>query len=208
MNSAHAFTYAMSGASTEAQMNRYSQFVNNSMARFQQMGGWLGEQASKTLDSFNNFINSRAWELNKRLFGDETGDYVGRFEVGYLGSLEGLQNAQGFMRDYIMAHPDVMQGYLDETLEGFGGEFNKLCTGLGEDNLFYRRGMSGVLNLETKDDKLTLRHTHYHESMGGGLSFRERVGVQDTWRAIDHHMAAKMFDVTSPSGRELKTEEE
>lgn len=208
MNSASAFTYAISGAGTEQQMNIYSKYVNDTMAKFQNIGGWLGEQASKTLAGYNDFVKSRAWEMSKRLFGDTSGDYVSRFDIGYLGSLEGLQQAEGYMRDYIMAHPLVMQGYLDETLEGYGGEFSSFCTGLGEDNIYYRRGMNGVLNLIKEEDEITLRRTHYQESMGKGLSFRDRVNIQDTWRAVDKHMAEGLFDITSKEGRELKTEEE
>lgn len=207
MNSANAFIYACSGSYNEDQMNKYSSFVNQNVSQFQQMGGWLAEQANKTLDGFNTFLNSKAWELGKRLLNKVDGDYVGRFDIGYLGSLEALQGAQGFMRDYVMAHTGVMQGYLDETLEGYGGEFSAFCTGVGEENLFYRRAMDGVLNLTTVDDKPSLQHTHYYESVGGGLSFRQKVDIHKTWCAIDSHMAKSLFDVTSPDGKKIGKKE-
>lgn len=207
MNSANAFIYACSGSYNEDQMNKYSSFVNQNVSQFQQMGGWLAEQANKTLDGFNAFLSSKAWELGKRLLNKVDGDYVGRFDIGYLGSLEALQGAQGFMRDYVMAHTGVMQGYLDETLEGYGGEFSAFCTGVGEENLFYRRAMDGVLNLTTVDDKPKLQHTHYYESVGGGLSFRQKVDIHKTWNAIDSHMAKSLFDVTSPGGKKIGKKE-
>lgn len=204
MNSANAFTYAISGSYTENQMNKYSDYVNQGAALFQQTGGWLAEQANRALDGFNTFLNSRAWEMSKRLLGKSDGDFVGRFDIGYLGSIDGLQGAQGYMRDYIMAHQGLMQDFLDERIEGYGGNVNPLCTGVADQNVFWRRAMNGLLNVQMVEDKPQLRHTHYSESLGGGLSFRERVDVQKTWAAIDHHRAKQMFDVTSESGKYYK----
>ena len=204
MNSANAFSYAISGSYTDQQMAKHAEYINQSTSVFQQAGGWLAEQANRMLTGFNNFLNSRAWEMGKRLLNNHEGEYVGQFEIGYLGSLSALQGAQGYMRDYIMAHPEVMQDYLLENIEGYGGQFNPLCTGIKEENIFYRRAMNGLLNLEKGEDKTQLRHTHYYDSMGGGLSFRERVNVAKTWAAVDHHRAAKMFDITSPGGNKRK----
>lgn len=207
MNSANAFGYAISGSYTENQMQQYAGYVQQSAAAFQSMGGWLADQANKAVDNFTQFLNSRAWEMGKRLLGQSDGDYVGRFDIGYLGSVQGLQGAQGFMRDYIMANPGLMQDYLDGNVEGYSGEFNKRCTGVGEENIFYRRAMNGLLNLQVLDEKPQARHTHYQESMGNGLSFRERVDIQKTWTAIDYHRAKSMFDITSPSNAALKAAE-
>ena len=207
MNSAHAFTYAISGSYTENQMQKYSNYTNQVAQAFQQGGGWLADQATRALDGFNTFVNSRAWEMSKRLLGKSDGDYVSRFEIGYLGSVNGLQGAQGFMRDYIMAHAGIQQDYQNDLVEGYDGNFSKLCVGIGEENIFYRRAMNGMLHIETVEDKQRARHTHYMESMGGGLSFRERVDVHKTWAAIDHHRAKKLFDVTSERNNPLPTAE-
>lgn len=205
MNSANAFSYAISGSFTENQIAKYGDYVNQSASLLQGAGGWLAQQANKTLETFDKFVNSRAWEMGKRLLGTSDGDYVGRYEIGYLGSIEALQGAQGHMRDIIMAHPAMMQMYLDEEISGYGGDFSNWNTGVGADNLFYRRVMNGVLNLETVDDKAQLRHTHYFDTVGGQLSFRERVDSHKTWAAIDHHRAKKMFDLTSEEGAKLKS---
>lgn len=205
MNSANAFSYAISGSFTESQIAKYGDYVNQSASLLQGAGGWLAQQANKTLETFDKFVNSRAWEMGKRLLGTSDGDYVGRYEIGYLGSIEALQGAQGHMRDIIMAHPAMMQMYLDEEISGYGGDFSNWNTGIAADNLFYRRVMNGVLNLETVDDKAQLRHTHYYDTVGGQLSFRERVDSHKTWAAIDHHRAKKMFDLTSEEGAKLKS---
>lgn len=204
MNSANAFTFAISGSYTENQMQQYQQYVNQSAAAFQSVGGWLAQQATKAVDNFSNFMDSRAWEMGKRLLNNQDGEYVGRFEIGYLGTVHGLQGAQGFMRDYIMAHKGLHQDWLDGNIEGYDGEFHARCRGIGEENIFYRRAMHGLLNLEMVNDAPQMRHTHYHESLGGGLSFRERVDIQKTWTAVDHHRAKALFDVTSPSNQPLK----
>lgn len=206
MNSAHAFSYSIAGAYTEDQMRNHATYVNGITASFANAGGWLAQQAEKMLNGFNNFMDSRAWEMGKRVFDSGNGDYVSRFEIGYLGSLQGFQNAEGFMRDYIMAHPAMMQGYMDGEISGYGGEFNNLCNGIGEDNLFYRRAKNGLLNFETVNDQTVLRHTHYAESLGGGLSFRERESLERTYRAIDHQRVKEgIFEIMT--GVKVKVEE-
>jgi hypothetical protein len=204
MNSAHAFSYAVSGSYTENQMQKYAEYVNNSTQAFQQAGGWLAQQATNALEGFNNYMTSRAWEMGKRLLGKSDGDYVGRFEVGYLGSVAGLQGAQGFMRDYIMAHEGLHQDYLDDKISGYDGVFSPLNTGIGAENIFWRRAMNGLMHMETKDDVTRLKHAHYLESAGGGLSFRERVDVQKTWAAVGYHRTKGLFDITSETNKALK----
>ena len=61
--------------------------------------------------------------------------------------------------------------------------------------------MDGVLNLETTDGVNTLRHTHYQDSVGGRISFREKVDVHKTWAASNHHIATTQFDITSSEGK-------
>lgn len=205
MNSANAFSYAISGSFTENQIAKYGDYVNQTASALQGAGGWLAQQANKTLESFDKFVNSRAWEMGKRLLGQSDGDYVGRYEIGYLGSIEALQGAQGHMRDMIMCHPALMGMYMNEEISGYGGDFSAWNTGIAEENIFYRRMWNGVMNLETVDDKPQLRHTHYYDTVGGQLSFRERVDSHKTHAAIDHHRLKSMFDLTSEMGDKLKS---
>lgn len=201
MNSADAFSYAISGAMGERQIQNYANFVNVAHSNLQGVGTWLQAQAEKTMNQFNQFVNSRAWELSSRLTKKDDGEFVPRYEVGYLGSVTGLQHAEGLMRNYIMANPTVMQMYLDEEIEAYGGGFNPRCTGIGEENIFYRKAMNGVLDFrELEEGKKQLHHAHYFEQ-GNALSFRERVDIQKTWRAAEHHLAATEFDITSATGQ-------
>lgn len=204
MNSANAFSYAISGSFTEDQISKYSDYVAQSTAALQGAGGWLAQQAGKTADQFSKFFNSRAWEMSKRLLGDSDGDYVGRFDIGYLGSINGLQSAQGRMQDVIMAHPEMMQLYLDGEICGFNGEFSNWSQGLREENLTYRGMWNGVTHLEKVDGVNTLHHTHFNDSVGGKFSFRERVNAHKTHAAITHHMLTTLFDLTSPDGGRQK----
>lgn len=207
MNSANAFSYAISGSFTESQIGKYGDYLNTVNSAFSNAGGWLQEQSAKIMDGFNNFLNSKAWEMSKRLNGVVEGDFVASYDIGYLGTVEGLQGATGLMRNYIMSHPLIMQGYLDETFSGYDGKFSNLCFGVGEENLFYRKAMDGLLNIETVDDKQVLRHTHYYDSNSPGLSFRERENIARTHRAIALHVENGLFDITSVLGSSLETEE-
>ena len=200
MNSANAFSYAISGSFTDEAINKYADYVNSTTAMLQNVGGWLGQQANKTLQNFDNFLNSRAWEMSKRLLGNSDGEFVSRYSIGYLGSVPAFQQAEGYMRDYIMAIPEIQQLYLDGEFNGYGGDFSQFCTGVGEANLFHRRAMNGLLNLTVVDDKPQLRHTHYHDTLGGKITFRERVDVDKTRRAALHHLASSMLDLTNPDG--------
>ncbi|EBV8434023.1 hypothetical protein NFI00_000115 [Salmonella enterica] len=204
MNSANAFSYAISGSMGERQIQSYANFVNLAHQNLAGVGSWLQEQAEKTMNQFNNFVNSRAWELSNRLTKKNEGEYVGRYDIGYLGSLTGLQNAQGFMRNYIMANPNVMQLYLDDEISGYNGELHSRCTGLAEENIYYRKAMNGVLDFRETENGQQLHHAHYFEQ-GNALSFRERVDIQRTWAAANHHLAATEFDITSSDGAKRKS---
>lgn len=204
MNSANAFSYAISGSFNEEQISKYGDYVAQSTAMLQGAGGWLAQQAAKTLDNVSKFIDSRAWEMGKRLIATSDGDFVGRFDVGYLGSIVALQGAQGRMQDVIMAHPELMQLYLDGEICGFNGEFSNWSQGVGVENMTYRRMWDGVLNLSQVDDVNVLKHTHFADTLGGKFSFRERVDCHKTHAAIDHHRLTTMFDLTSPEGELLK----
>lgn len=205
MNSANAFAYACSGAMNESDVRNYAQYVQLNNERVSRLGGWFAEQAKKTFDRFNDFVDSRAWELSKRLSGNNYGDYVGRFEVGYLGSLEGQQNAEGFMRDYIMANPDVMKLFGDEVIEGYGGDFSKHCRGIGRDNPFYRKAMNGVVNLRKEGEVSKADISHFNDSALNGLPIRSIFDIQRTWHATRHHIAKNLFDPTSPDNKRMST---
>ncbi len=208
ISAANAFSYASSGSMSESTMSQYADLVQADAERIKKLGGWLGGRVESSLNRFNNFVNSRVWELSKRLSGKGDGEYVGRFDIGFLGSVSGLQNATGVMRDYILANPEVRALVEDKTFEGYGGEVSKFNTGIGRDNLYYRRAMNGVLDVRKEEDVAKASFSYYHDSVSSNeLSQRERVNIQQTWRAAQYHIAAGLFDITSPSGRKLTDED-
>lgn len=194
MNSAHAFAYAMSGSFTDQQMQQNAAYVNQNVAAVQSAGGWLAGQATKILDGFNNFLNSRAWEFSKRLLGDKDNQHVGRFEIGYLGSVDAILGAQGLMSNYIMANPRHMQAFLDGQIESYP-DLHAMCKGVGVTNPYYRKAMHGVLDLQQVDGKNTLIHSHFVDTGNDPLPFRDINNIHRTWAAADIHRAQGLFDI-------------
>lgn len=201
MNSADAFSFSISGSHTESSINRYADYLNRANSAIGRFGGWLGDQAARNMESFDNFLSSRAWEMGKRLLNKEDGEFVGRYSIGYLGSVNAQQQADGYMRDVIMANPIIQQLYLDGEINGYGGEFSHFCSGIGEDNLIWRRMFDGVVNLTKKEDVNHLSRASYSDSAVGKYSYRDKVYAHKTHAASNHHIATTQFDITSSEGK-------
>ncbi|UVD32259.1 hypothetical protein [Vibrio phage phiKT1028] len=208
MNICRAFSMGTAGVVHDNQMQSYANMIQMNYNQIQGVGGWLGEGASDFMSSFNNFVSSRAWDLASRIRGQQEG-YIGYYDIGRVTSMDGLQASQGFMRDYIMAMPGVMDLYESGEFSGWDGSFSDWCAGTGEDNIYYRRQMHGVLQLEQVEEKNVARTKHYYDSVAGsGLSVRERYDLAITRQAVDHHMAESMFDFTSMEGNLRKSAQE
>lgn len=200
MNATMAFGLACSGSVSDNTMGNYAEFVKVNIDKAKALGGWIGEQANRTLDGFNNFLNSKAWELSSRISNDD-GKWVGRFDVGYLCGYEAQSSSVGFMRDYIMANPIIMQQYLDENICGFGGEFSNHNSGIAEDNLFYRKATSGLV---MGDSKTGYYRKDFVDSLSPDpLSFRQRVDIRRTWESSNLILANGLFDCTNPDHGKL-----
>jgi acylphosphatase len=76
--------------------------------KYENLSGWLGETLESVKEAHKTFMNSRMWEFSNRINGKD-GQFVGRFEIGYLSEVQYQQQATGFMRDYIMANPALMR---------------------------------------------------------------------------------------------------
>lgn len=211
MDSTMAFGLACSGRVSEQTMSYYADFVHSSLEKFQGLQGWIGDQAKKSLEGFNNFVNSRAWEMSSRI--SRENEWVGRFDIGVMTSAEAQYNATGFMRDYIMSNPLVMQAYLDGSLFGYGGELCAYNTGVGEDNPYYRRATDGMLLYKEVDVdgqvEKQFYHKHFMDSISSDkLSFRNRYDIQRTWKASNRMLAEGLFDFTNPNGGKLINHED
>lgn len=207
MNACRAFSMGTSGIVHDDQMQAYSNMIQMNYQQVKNLGGWLAEGASNFMNNFTNFVSSRAWDLAGMLRGQS--EQVGYYDIGTIMTVGGLQQAQGVMRDYIMAMPGVWDAYQAGEIEGYGGEVSAWCQGSGEDNIFYRRQMHGLLQTETVDGVNSAYTKHYHDSVaGGGLSVRERLDLANTRRAVNLHMANGLFDFTSPENNPLKSNNE
>lgn len=200
MNSADAFSFSISGSHTETSINRYADYLNRANNALGRFGGWLGDQAARNMESFDDFLSSRAWEMGKRLLNKDDGEFVGRYSIGYLGSVNAQQQADGYMRDVIMANPIIQQLYKDGEINGYGGEFSHFCSGIGADNLIWRRMFDGVVNLDKVEEVNRLRRTSYNDSAVGKYSYRDKVYAHKTHAASNHHIATTQFDITSSKG--------
>lgn len=200
MNSADAFSFSISGSHTESSISRYADYLNRANNALGRFGGWLGDQAARNMESFDNFLSSRAWEMGKRLLNKEDGEFVGRYSIGYLGSVNAQQNADGYMRDVIMANPIIQQLYLDGEVNGYDGDFSHFCSGIGADNLIWRRMFDGVVNLTREEEVNRLSRVSYNDSAVGKYSYRDKVYAHKTHAASNHHIATTQFDITSSKG--------
>lgn len=208
LSASKAFTFAACGSMTENSAAAYDQYMQEYYNKLDGMDGWLGDALNKARKTHDQFMQSRLWEFGKIIKGN-TGNYVGKYEIGYLGALRFQQDAQGYMRDIITANPVVMAMFETEQASGYEGDLHHLNKGIGEDNYFYRKVMDGGITINPADDEIHSRikiyshsrdnHTHY--------SMRERMDARRTWRASECYIS-NGYDPTSPTGEKLLTLEE
>lgn len=207
MNVTSAFVRGSSGSMTDNSAGVLNNYMTSLYQRYENLTGWLGETLESVKDAHKNFMNSRMWEFSNRVNGKD-GQYVGRFEIGYLSEVQYQQQATGFMRDYIMANPVLMELYQNDRVSGYGGDFHELCTGLGRENYFYNRSIDGKVIFD--EEEQTLNRTVYNSSRDTltHLTFSERVDIHRTWQATNLHIAKNLFDPTSiENGNILSVEE-
>lgn len=207
LNATSAFTRACSGSMTDASAGAFNTFMNGFYDRYQNLSGWLGETLNTVKEAHKNFMDSRMWEFSNRINGKD-GQYVGRFEIGYLSEVQYQRQATGFMRDYIMANPLLMDLYQDGRVDGYGGDFSDLCTGVGRDNFYYNKAIDGKVMFNEEEN--TLNRTVFTSSRDSltHLTFSERVDIHRTWQATNLHIAANLFDPTSIIGDNILSVEE
>lgn len=207
LNATSAFTRACSGSMTDASAGAFDKFMNGFYDKYQNLSGWLGETLNTVKEAHKNFMDSRMWEFSNRVNGKD-GQFVGRFDIGYLSEAQYQRQATGFMRDYIMANPLLMDLYQDGRVDGYGGDFSDLCTGIGRDNFYYNKTIDGKVMFDKEEN--TLNRTVYTSSRDSltHLAFSERVDIHRTWQATNLHIAANLFDPTSIIGDNILSVEE
>lgn len=207
LNATSAFTRACSGSMTDNSAGAFNNFMTGFYEKYQNLSGWLGETLTTVKDAHKNFMDSRMWEFSNRVNGKD-GQYVGRFEIGYLSEVQYQRQATGFMRDYIMANPLLMGLYQDGRVDGYGGDFSDLCTGIGTDNYYYNRAMDGKVVFNEEENTLTRTAFNSSRDSLSTLTFSDRVDIHRTWQATNLHIAANLFDPTSIIGDNILSLEE
>lgn len=207
MNVTAAFMRASSGSMTDNSAAVFNDYMTSMYQKYDNLTGWLGETLNTVKDAHNSFMNSRMWEFSNRVKGKD-GQYVGRFEIGYLSDIGYQQQAVGFMRDYMMANPLAMELYQQDRISGFDGDFHPACSGIGRDNYFYNRSVDGKVMYDKEEQ--TLNRTVYNSSRDNltHLSFSERVDIHRTWQATNLHLAKNLFDPTSILNEKILSVEE
>lgn len=209
MNAMRAFVMSTCGEVTDQQMSIYHQQVYNNYTQVKAAGGWMAEGADKAYSEFSRFVESREWEMSGRMNATSGNERLGAYAIGRLVTMQGIQAAEGMMRDYIMSMPGVMEAYQAEELSGWEGAFSDWCNGVGEDNIYYRRQMNGLLNFREHEGNQQAYYKHYIDSVASTqLSVRERLDLAVTRHAVNHHLANSLFDLTSADNRKRPTDEE
>lgn len=207
MNVTSAFVRGASGSLTDSSASALNNYMTNLYQKYDNLTGWLGETLDSVKEAHRTFMNSRMWEFSNRINGAD-GKFVGRFEIGYLSEVQYQQQATGFMRDYIMANPLLMDLYQQDRVSGYDGDFNQLCSGIERENYFYNRAIDGKVVYDEEEN--TLNRTIFNSSRDtlSHLSFSERVDIHRTWQATNLHIAKNLFDPTSTiNGNILSVEE-
>lgn len=192
---------------TDSSAAVFDGYMANMYQKYDNLSGWLGETLNSVKELHTNFMNSRMWEFSNRINGKD-GQYVGRFEIGYLSDVQYQQQALGFMRDYIMANPELMALYQTGQVSGYDGDFHNACNGLGRDNYFYNRSIDGKVMYDKEENTLTRTMFTSSRDDLAHLGISERVDIHRTWQATNLHIAKNLFDPTSvANGKILSLEE-
>lgn len=113
-----------------------------------------------------------------------------------LSTIGELQNPPSCMRHLMMACPEVRTAYLNQTIDGYSGQYvNAHGNAVGEEHYDYRRVMDGIVT-ETKDGfKASLYLEEVHE--GDELYFDQQVEVLQTWAQLRIKLQEGRDDPTS-----------
>lgn len=207
MNVTAAFMRATSGSMTDSSAAVFDNYMASMYQKYDNLSGWLGDTLNSVKELHSNFMNSRMWEFSNRINGKD-GQYVGRFELGYLSEVQYQQQALGFMRDYIMANPELMALYQTGQVSGYDDDFNNACTGIGRENYFYNRSIDGKVIYDKEENTLTRTMFTSSRDDLAHLSISDRVGIHRTWQATNLHLAKGLFDPTSVSNGKILSLEE
>ena len=206
LSAATAFNLgASSSMSPQAAMD-YDVYMKSYYEKFNNTSGWFTESINKVKEEHRYFMDSHMWEFSN-IIKNKEGHFVGKYEIGYLSEVEYQRDAIGYMRDIIMANPNMMQLYIDGRASGYENDFSTdLNSGIGRDNYYYNKIMNGYVN---DNNEGRIHRTQYNTNRDGRTNYtvKERRDSHRTWRATDIHIDNGL-DPTSILGNGLLSIEE
>lgn len=108
-----------------------------------------------------------------------------------LSTIGELQNPPSCMRHLIMACPEVRAMYLNQTIDGYSGQYtNSYGTDIGHEHYDYRRVMDGIVVEKEKESGFVVSQYLEEVHEGDELYFDQQVEVLMTWS----HIRAKLLE--------------
>lgn len=200
-NSSSAFAYAASGRFSESMIKEYDDRISRRLEKYSSRAGWLGEAVSRANEAHRYFIDSGMWDYANYIKSN-SGIYVGRFEIGYLGSVEAQRNAEGLMQHVIQANPTIRELIREERINGYY-EINDEEAWGREMDYYYNKLTSGVAL--TRDEEIVIRNYLTSRDSHTTYTMRERADAMKTWRMSDRIVKSNIDPISM--GYVLTTEE-
>lgn len=172
--------------------------------QMQNMGQVLGEVGSSLYETLNRSYNYVTDSLRRYSIKNEL-EREGVVELDYyfesIYSFEGLQHANPVMQRWIMAEPVVKKTYLQQNLDGYGGEYVNISgSTYGEEDYDYRRATNSMIMIDERTGESHL--ATYIDDLHPGdkeLDFYDQVHILETWKTIQHIMRTSKYDFTKDS---------
>lgn len=192
ISASSAFAYAAAGRMSEQAAREYDRAISERLSRYRDTGGWLSEAVGRAEENHRFYIDSGMWDFANLVRGSN-GVYVGRYDIGYLGTVKAQRNARGLMRHVIEANPIIRSLIEAGRISGYE-EMDDRSEWGKELDYYYQKLTDGLL---TKQDEemivkwyITSRdnHTRY--------SAKERTDAAKTWR-MSNRMVEQGFDPTA-----------
>lgn len=127
-------------------------------------------------------------------------------QIQYLYRLEQLQTAGPVMQRWVMAQPDLRQRFLNQTVDGYGGQYvNYHGDAVGDAHYDYRRVVNGVVQVHEDEDRdFVIKHYYdYMREDERELSIQQRLDILNTWDIVKHMLEEGDEDPTSTHGAQL-----
>lgn len=178
----HSFDYILFPEQHPASRNYiYEQFNNISQA-MTNIGKEFLEESKHIYQQINDSnvirVAKSALRSAKNLFSHNT--------IGFIDTLEAMQNAQPMMQRYIMAEPTIRDLYQQQLCNGYSDSYvDTFPNTIKENHYDYRKVMTGMIqDMVTEDGTDTWCSSNYYDELipdDKPLDVMERFDIINTW---------------------------